>query len=165
MMGRVTAPFGVHGWVRIHTLTARAGSLRDYPVWWLARDGTDGWRETPVAAAKVQGRGLVARFAGMDDRDAAAAFRGCNIAVPRTALPAPAPDEFYWADLIGLRVENRNGCGFGRVTEVMQTGANDVLVVVGTESKETLIPFIANVIRSVDPATGPLDVNQTPVRP
>jgi len=155
-MGRVAAPFGIQGWVKVQTLTAHVGNLRDYPLWWLERDG--GWRETAVIAAKVQGKTLVAQFAGVNDREAAAGFRGCAIAVPREQLPQPQDNEFYWADLIGLKVINMQRHEFGRVARIVQTGANDVLVVEGTE-KETLVPFIASAIRKVDLAAGVIEVD------
>jgi len=156
-MGRVAAPFGVRGWVKIQTLTAHAGNLRDYPVWWLEqRDG--GWKATEVAVARVQGKMLVAQFAQVSNRDAAMALKGCAVAVPREQLPRTRDNEFYWADLIGLKVINAEQHGFGRVSRIVQTGANDVLVV-GGEKKETLIPFIAGVIRKVDLAASVIEVD------
>ena len=147
-MGRVTAPFGVKGWFKIHALTAQPGNLRDYPVWWLGRDGE--WREMRVAAAKVHGKTLVAQLEGIGDREAAVALKGIDIAVPREQLPDAADDEFYWADLIGLKVVNRESHEFGRVTRILQTGANDVLVVASgnRNERETLIPFVAKIGRA-----------------
>jgi 16S rRNA processing protein RimM len=155
VMGRVTAPFGVKGWVKVHPLTAQVGSLCDHPLWWLGKPGE--WRETRVAAAKVNGRMLVAQFAGVNDREAACALRGLDVAVPRDHLPAPAEDEYYWTDLIGLRVVNADRHDFGQIVRMLETGANDVLVVGG--ERETLIPFIASVIRKVDLAAGEVEVD------
>ena len=158
-MGRVTAPFGIKGWVKIYALTAQLGNLLDYPVWWLGREGD--WREMRVAAAKVHGNTLVAQLAGIEDREAAVALKGLEVAVPREQLPGAAENEFYWADLIGLRVVNTEQHEFGRVVRVMQTGANDVLVVAsgnGNE-RETLIPFIAGAIKGVDLAAGVISVD------
>ncbi len=158
-MGRVTVPFGVKGWIKIYALTAQPGNLRDYPVWWLARDGD--WREMRVAAAKIHGNTLVAHLEGIDDREAAAALKGFEIAVPREQLPGAAAGEFYWADLIGLKVVNGEQHEFGRVARIMQTGANDVLVVVGDKDheRETLIPFIASAIKRVDLTAGVISVD------
>jgi 16S rRNA processing protein RimM len=104
----------------------------------------------------VQGRALVARLEGHDDRDAAAALRGKSVAVPRAALPQTQSGEYYWADLIGLAVVNGNAQALGRITGLLQTGANDVLVVAG--ERERLIPFIAEVIRDVDLDAGVMRV-------
>ena len=159
VMGRVTAPFGIKGWVKIYALTAQLENLLDYPVWWLGREGD--WREMRIAAAKVHGKTLVARLTGFEDREAAVALKGLEVAVPREQLPGAAENEFYWADLIGLRVVNIEQHEFGRVVRVMQTGANDVLVVAGGNGneRETLIPFIAGAIQQVDLAAGVISVD------
>jgi 16S rRNA processing protein RimM len=158
-MGRVTAPFGIHGWFKIYALTAPATNLCDYPVWWLGRDGD--WHETQVLAARPHGNTLIAQVAGIENREAAAALRGTTIAVPRAQLPAAADNEFYWADLIGLKVVNVQQHEFGRVARIVQTGANDVLVVTAADAhgSETLIPFIADAIRQIDLAAGVIRVD------
>ncbi len=157
-MGRVTVPFGVRGWMKIHTLTDDPESLCDYPVWRLGRNGN--WREVRVIASKLQGNFLVAQLEGVADREAAAALRGSDIAVLRAELPVADAGEFYWADLIGLGVVNIEQHVFGRVARILQTGANDVLVVAGEAgSDETLIPFIADVIKQVDLKSGRIVVD------
>ena len=148
-MGRIAAPFGVKGWVRIQPETAAPGSLLAYKTWWI---GNGDWRETAVAEAKVHGNSLAARLEGFQDRDAAAALRGKSIAVPRSQLPKARDDEYYWADLLGLRVVNGEGQELGSIAQILQTGANDVLVVQG--ERERLVPFIADVIREVDTTAG-----------
>ena len=157
-MGRVTVPYGVRGWVKIHTLTADPGSLCEYPVWRLGRDGE--WRGVRVLASRVHGNTLVAQLDGIADREAAAALKGYDVGVARGELPAAEAGEFYWADLIGLKVVNAVQYQFGRVVRMMQTGANDVLVVAGgAKAGETLIPFIADVIKNVDLAAGEIVVD------
>jgi len=153
-MGRFSAPFGVKGWVKVQPNTAATGNLLAYQTWWVGREGD--WQEMAVAEARVQGRALVARLEGHDDRDAAAALRGKSAAVPREALPRARSGEYYWADLIGLAVVNESAQALGRITSILQTGANDVLVVGG--ERERLIPFIAEVIRDVDLAAGVMRV-------
>lgn len=154
-MGRVSAPFGVKGWIRLSPFTAERRGLLDYPHWWLGRGGE--WRLYTVNEGHEQGSGLVAKLEGCEDRDAAARLAGLEVAVARNALPAPGHNEFYWTDLIGLRVENDDERDLGMVTRVMETGANEVLVVAG--DVERLIPFIAEVIRKVDIASGVIRVN------
>ena len=105
----------------------------------------------------MQGDAVVARLTGCEDRDAAAVLRGKPVAVPRAALPETRSGEYYWADLIGLAVVNTGSQELGRVVEVLQTGANDVLVVQG--ERERLIPFIATVIREVDSTAGMIRVD------
>jgi 16S rRNA processing protein RimM len=162
VMGRVTAPFGVQGWFKVFTLTAQPDNLCEYAAWWLQRDG--GWQEMKVVSAKVQGNTLVARLAGVETREAAAALRGSDIGVPREQLPDAAKDEFYWADLVGLRVVNVEQQVLGRVVRIVETGANDVLVVADEDigsgaAREILIPFIADAIKRVDIAAGVIAVD------
>jgi 16S rRNA processing protein RimM len=155
MMGRIAAPYGVKGWIRVQPLTAEPRSLLDYRIWWLG--GEDGWHEHTLASGRTHGGTVLARLEGCNDREAAAALKGSAVAVPRAALPAAKENEYYWTDLIGLRVVNTGEQDLGRVTAVMQTGANDVLVVGG--GRERLIPFITQVIRGVDPGAGVIRVD------
>jgi 16S rRNA processing protein RimM len=153
-LGRITAPFGVKGWVKVQPNTAATRNLLDYRTWRVESEG--GWREFAVAEARVHGRTVLARLEGCDDRDAAAALRGKSVAVPRAALPEAQRGEYYWTDLIGLAVVNGVGQALGSIAGVLQTGSNDVLVVAG--DRERLIPFIADVIRDVDVAGGVMRV-------
>jgi 16S rRNA processing protein RimM len=100
---------------------------------------------------------LLVRFAGIDDRDAAASLKGRDIAVARTELPAPGENEFYWADLVGLEVENAAGESLGRVERLFESGAAPVLVVVG--ESERLLPFVGAVVRQVDLGAGKILVD------
>jgi 16S rRNA processing protein RimM len=145
-MGRITVPFGVKGWVKIHPFTQTPESLLAYPKWWIG-NGPD-WRELQVEKAEVHGASVAAKIEGCDDRDAAALYRGRELAIPRDAFPAAGENEYYWADLIGLEVVNEQDERFGTVTEMFNTGPNDVLVVVG--DKERLIPFLESVVKQVD---------------
>ena len=146
-MGRVGAPFGVKGWVKIMPFTESPATLARYRRLWVGRQ--DEWREVEVEDTAVHGASVVARFAGCGDRDAAARLRGSEVAVPRDALPAAAPGEFYWADLVGLDVVNASGEPLGKVQGLFSTGANDVMRV-GEGKDERLLPFVATVIRAVD---------------
>src|SRR5690606_33020926 len=85
-------------------------------------------------------KGIVIQLPGVEDRDAAESLRGAEIFVPRGALPPPAPGEYYWVDLEGLRVRNTDGADFGVVSHLFSTGANDVLVARG--ERERMIPFL-----------------------
>jgi len=149
-MGRITVPFGVKGWVKVHPFTETPASLLAYPKWWIGGDPE--WQEIRIEDAEVHGASVAAKIQGCDDRDAAALYRGREIAIPRDAFPAAEENEFYWADLIGLRVVNEQDEDFGTVAEVFKTGANDVLVVAGREGnkRERLIPFLESVVRKVD---------------
>jgi 16S rRNA processing protein RimM len=147
VMGYVCGVFGVRGAIKVHAETEFADSLLDYPVWWLGRDGE--WKPYTVEGGQAQPKALVAELAGVTDRDVAEALRGQQVAVPRIELPEAEEGEFYWSDLIGLSVINLQGESFGSVTELMETGANDVLVVDDAETRR-LIPFVDAVVTEVN---------------
>lgn len=159
-MGRIVAPYGIKGWIKIQPFTQQQQGLLDYPRWQVGRDGE--WQLRTVELAKVHGATVIAKLEGIADREQAAALQGMRIAVSRDDFPAPATDEFYWADLVGLKVVNAAGVTLGSVTRVFETGANDVLVVedkVAANQRERLLPFIAPVIRQVDIAGGTIMVD------
>lgn len=147
VMGRIHTPYGIRGWVNIFPDTEILDSLLDYPTWWI--NTQDAWRELELEVAKVHGDHLVAKLKGIDDRDQAFQLKGRQIAVPRSQLPEPEAGEYYWSDLVGMAVNNLQQIDFGRVDEVFATGANDVLVVKG--DRERLIPFVDQVVQTVDP--------------
>ncbi|MEO8003339.1 MAG: ribosome maturation factor RimM [Betaproteobacteria bacterium] len=155
VMGRVRAPHGLKGWVTIQPFTQELDGLLDYPEWWLR--GSDGWKLHRVEEAIVRGATMVARFEGITDRDVAAALKGREVAVPRSAMPEAGEGEFYWTDLIGLEVRNREAVSLGRVEKILETGANAVLVVKG--EKEVLVPLIQDVLVNVDLGAGQLTVD------
>ena len=153
-MGRISAPFGVRGWVKVHAFTDTMDGLLDYPVWWLERNGA--WHEHRVLEGNVHGKLLIARLEGVSDRSAAEALNGTDIAVLRSELPPSGEGEYYWNDLIGLKVVNTAGVELGTVGSLLQTGADDVLVVQG--ERERLIPFVKQVVLDVDKAAGVIRV-------
>jgi len=146
VMGYVRGAFGVRGWVKIHVDTEYPDSLFEYPVWWLGKDGS--WKPYTFENGTVQPKAIAAKLEGIEDRDGAELLRGMQVAVPRSEMPPPEDDEYYWSDLIGLDVFNQEGLHLGKVTSLMETGANDVLVVSG-EAGNTLIPFVGQFVLQV----------------
>ena len=157
ILGQVLGVFGVKGWVKIRSDTEPRENILQYSPWYLRRP--EGWVSYRLCASQMQSKGLIVQFEGITDRDVAAQLLGCEIAVPRAQLPTPAQGEYYWADLIGLKVRNTHGEDLGKVTSLLETGANDVLVVRDGES-EHLIPYITGYyILKVDPAAGYIEVD------
>ncbi len=146
VMGKIVAAQGILGWVKVQTFTEYLDSLLDYDTWYVGNEKA--WRPLQVLEADVHGKVLVAKLEGIADRTAAEKYKGLLVAVPRAELPEQEEGEYYWSDLVGLSVENLAGEKFGTVDSLLETGANDVLVVKG-EHGETLIPFIASVIQQV----------------
>jgi 16S rRNA processing protein RimM len=155
-MGRIAAPFGIKGWVKVQTFSDDPGALLDYASWRIGRDTQQ--RDYAVAESQDHSNTLVAKLDGVNDRDQAFALRGLEVSVPRATLATPLENEYYWADLIGLSVVNRQGITLGRVDSLMETGAHDVLVVTGG-AKQHLIPFIAAIVGTVDVAAGTLEAD------
>lgn len=153
-VGEIVAPHGVGGAVKVRCFTAEPKDILAYgPV-------TDelGRRGFGLSVAGTTKGGLICRLDGIGDREAAAALRGTRLYVDRDALPAPADaDEFYHADLIGLRVENRDGVTLGRVRAVYDFGAGDVLdVAADAGGKSVILPFTRETVPEVDLAAGRL---------
>lgn len=146
VMGKIVAAQGILGWVKVQTFTEYLDGLLDYGTWYVGNEGA--WRPLQVLEANVHGKVLVAKLEGIADRTAAEKCKGQLIAVPRAELPEQEEGEYYWSDLVGLSVVNLAGESFGTVDTLLETGANDVLVVKGDRG-ETLIPFIASVIQQV----------------
>ncbi len=146
-MGYVAGSFGLRGWIKVVASTEYAENLFDYPCWWLGRNGQ--WQPYQFEQGQAQPKNINAKLQGVESQEAAFALRGCTIAVPRSAMPAADQDEYYWADLIGMAVINRQSQTLGVVESLLETGANDVLVLKdGTQ--ERLIPFVDAVIDKVD---------------
>ena len=159
VIGRIGGVYGVRGWVKVFAYTEPREAILDYPHWWVRLD--DEWRPLALAEGRPHGKGLVARLADFSDRDAAQKLVGCDIGVPRSAMPPLGPDEFYWADLEGLRVITRDGVELGVVDHLLETGANDVLVVKG--ERERLIPYVrGEVVTEIDLAQGVMRVEWDP---
>lgn len=154
-VGRVAGLFGVRGWIKVYSYTRPREAILDYSPWLIERDGA--WREFTVAEGQVHGKGLVARLEGCSERDAAAQLLGSEIAVALSQLPAAGPNEYYWAELEGLRVVNLDGRELGHVSHLFETGANDVIAVRG--ERERLIPIGPGIIRNVDRNAGVIQVD------
>ncbi len=158
VMGRVRAPHGLKGWIKVQPFTQEPEGLLDYPEWWLGSTGQ--WRQHRVEESAVHGSVVVARLEGVHDRDVAAALSGREVAVPREAMPKNRAGEFYWSDLLGLEVRTTGAVSLGKIERILETGANSVLVVKG--EKEVLLPFVEDVVKNVDLGAGRVLVDWEP---
>ena len=157
LLGRFHGAFGVRGELKLESFTDPPERIFRYQPWTL-RDPQGRERACAEANGRATAKGVVARLPGIEDRDAADALRGTEVRVPRSTLPPPAPGEYYWVDLEGLRVVNLEGADFGTVSHLFATGANDVLVAQG--DRERMIPFVEpDYIRSVDFDAGVVTVD------
>jgi 16S rRNA processing protein RimM len=175
LVASVVGAFGVRGEVRVRPFSADPQALFSSRRWFLdapgegvapaaARRCAIGYpRRVRVRAAREHGDDIVARFDDVDDRDAAQAFAGAQVYVPRASFPTPAADEFYWVDLIGLAVVNREGVALGRVEGLLETGPHCVLRLDTRErdGSEVMIPFVGAYVDRVDLAARTLHVDWT----
>lgn len=146
IIGKIISAYGVKGWVKIRPFTETAKNFIQYRTQFLSRNQKD-WNSVEIKEIKIQGQDVVADI-GLTDRDQSISRKGYFLAIERDQLPQLPENEFYWDDLIGLNVIDLDHLGLGKVVGLIETGANDVLVVSG--DKERLIPYIPQVIKKVD---------------
>lgn len=147
VMARIGSPFGIKGWIKLQTFTEYADSLDAFDSWFLSTP--KGWEEVDVEDFAVNVKATVAKLHGCDDRTAAELLQKREIAVPRDWLETADDGAYYWIDLIGADVVNEAGERLGSIETLMETGANDVLVV-KSGAAEILIPFVDEYLLNVD---------------
>jgi 16S rRNA processing protein RimM len=150
IVGKLVGVFGIRGGLKVRSFTRPAENILQYPTWYLASNGT--WRQVSLGQILRRTNGLVVALEGVGDRTGAETLVGAQVAVLRSQLAPTNEDEFYWSELEGLVVYNQQQQKLGIVDHLIETGANDVLVVIG--DRERLIPYIDAVIIQVDPEKG-----------
>lgn len=176
-VGRILDAYGIKGWLRVQPLAADPQALFSSRRWFLAPpDGPSAAlrasvRDDPwpsllrITQAREQGDGIVAAAQGIEDRSAAERLRGGRIFVSRASFPTAGTDEYYWVDLIGLSVHNREGLRLGTVAGLIDTGPHSVLRITppagpdGSVGEERLVPFVAAYVDRVDLAGRRIDVD------
>ena len=173
ILGEITGHHGVKGWVKVKSYTRPIEQIFDYREWYLSEKKSIRIKSNWVSPARLgplklkfsqqKGKVLLACFSGVESRSDAADLVGKMIEVPQEALPELEKGEYYWSQLIGLQVDNTEGIQLGRVDHLLETGANDVLVVTNVgadgEAVERLLPWIEDVVISVDLEQGKLLVD------
>ena len=178
-VGRILDAWGVKGWVKILPHSTDPEALFSAKTWYLQtpdvkfRPGFSlfsGTVSLKVDEAKIHSGTVVAKFSGIDDRNVAEALRGARIFLARSSFPAASTDEYYWVDLIGLNVVNREGFALGCVRDLMTTGPQSVLCIEYTStqedgtsiSAERMIPFVSAYVDKVDIAGKCITVDWQP---
>ena len=158
-VGKVSGVFGIKGWLKIFSYTADKENILDYSPWLLKKADSD--KLLKVIDGAVQGKAVIALLEGINDRDQASSLLGYDIFIDYQQLPKIAEDEYYWSQLIGLNVINTSGVQLGVVDSLLETGANDVLIVKG--ERERAIPFIqGQSVVTIDLLTGNMIVDWDP---
>jgi len=153
ILGKIGAVYGIKGWLKIHSFTEDPEAILDYFPWSLKLGNKV--QSVEITDWRKHNNGLIVKVGHIDDRDEAQALVGSEIMVNESALPELPEGEFYWRDLVGMTVVNTQGYDLGKVSEILETGANDVLIVKanhndGFGKKERLIPYLFDhVVESV----------------
>ena len=156
-LGYISAVHGIKGWVKVHAWTRPMEAILEYQPWLLGEEKSP----VKIIDGRKQGKGLVALLPGYDDREQAITLVGQQLFIQHDQLPPTAKDEYYWSDLEGLEVHTTKGDVLGRVEKLMETGANDVLVIRG--EREHLVPFIqGQYVKRVDLEGGTIEVDWDP---
>jgi 16S rRNA processing protein RimM len=156
-LGYISAVHGIKGWVKVHSWTSPKEAIFDYQPWLLGENK----KPVNIVDGRKQGKGLAALLPGYEDREQAATLVGQQITIGREQLPPAGENEYYWSDLEGLDVKTIDGTALGRVERLMETGANDVLVIRG--DREYLVPFIqGQYVKRVDLEEGLIEVDWDP---
>ncbi len=168
VIGKIVGIHGIKGWFKIVSFTRPKENILTYNSW-LVKHGLakqnisapmeNEWRQMQLLEGKGQGKSLFAFLKGVNDRDGAASFVNSEIAINKSQLPTPKEGEFYWHDLIDMQVINQQRKVLGVVKEILETGANDVLVV-GINKERCLIPYVQDIyIKDVDIEQGIIQVD------
>ncbi len=145
-VGHITGAQGIKGWVRVFSNTSPRENIVNYSPWLVE---TDNQLRAIEIEGRLQGRNVVARLTGIEDRDQANELIGSKIYILPEQLPKLEEGEYYWSQLIGLKVESLQAEALGTIEAMMETGANDVMVVNG--DRERLIPFVMDeVVTEID---------------
>ncbi len=145
-VGHVLGAHGIKGWVRVYSNTSPRENVVAYSPW---RIEVGEQMKTLAVSGRVQGKNILARLEGIENRDQAEALAGCKLYISQRQLPQLEEGEYYWSDLIGLQVENLAAEPLGTVESMLETGADDVMVLQG--DRERLIPFVIDeIVHEVD---------------
>jgi 16S rRNA processing protein RimM len=168
VVGKLLAPYGIKGWMKVYSFTEPMENLLDYDHCRLQRNGE--WVEIEIEAGRPHGKGLVLKLRGVETPEEARLYSNCELAITLSQMPALEAGEFYWRQLEGLKVVVRGEAGeqlLGRVDHLLETGANDVLVVAPCEGsidrRERLVPWLPErVVMNVDLDAGLIVVDWDP---
>ena len=147
ILGRIGAPQGIHGWLRITSHTSPPANILNYTVWQVKRGQS--WSTLTPEETKTQGNKLLAKLPNCDSPEIAKQWTNTLIAIYQHELPELPEDEFYWNDLINCQVVTTEGAALGVVTQLLETGANDVLII-QDDNQRHLIPYTDNTIQHID---------------
>ncbi len=147
-VGRFGSPFGVRGWIKVISYTQPVEQIFNYLPWYIFKG--DRKQKITEINGQLHGKNLIVQLEQSQDRENAKTFTNLEIYIDRGQLPSLSNEEYYWIDLVGLSVINKEAIDLGRITSLFATGSNDVMVVKADDGKERYIPYLTDVILEVD---------------
>ena len=154
IVGRFGKTFGVQGWIKLQSFTTPTDNILKYQPWYIKK--RRGWQILEITGSDFKGETIIIKLPGCNDPETAKRYTNCQIAVDRSQLPEIDENEHYWADLIGMSVVTTKGIKLGIVNSLLETGANDVLVIKGKE--EFLLPYVKEIIKNINKNTKTITV-------
>jgi 16S rRNA processing protein RimM len=166
-VGKIIDAWGIKGWIKVHAFSPDPQALFSAKRWFLMPPASgpknfEGACLVRVQQAREHSGGVVACLHEMSDRNQAESLKSARIFVPRSSFPTANEDEYYWVDLLGLQVINRQGVTLGEVCDLLTTGAQTVLVLQSVQDEKTvehMIPFVGIYIDKVDVEAGVIHVD------
>ncbi len=146
IVGRFGKSFGILGWIKVISFTTPSENILEFKPWLMKKHGV--WEEVYLEGGRRHAGNVIVKLPNCNSPEAAKLFTNSQIGVWRKQLPKLKADEFYWSELYGLEVINKEDIHLGIVKDLYATGSNDVLVVEG--QRRCLIPYLSNVIVKVD---------------
>lgn len=161
VVGKIFSVHGVRGEVKVYSFTDPIENLLSYRNWTLRRDGSV--KQVELVSGRSTQKDLVAKLKGLDDRDEARLLSGYEICISRSLLPNLTSGEYYWYQLVGLKVIDQLGQLFGKIDHLLETGANDVMVVKpcagSLDDRERLLPYTEQCVLAIDLGAGEMRVD------
>jgi 16S rRNA processing protein RimM len=161
VVGKIYSVHGVRGEVKVYSFTDPVANLLQYKSWTLRREGSV--KQVELVSGRGSDKFLVAKLRGLDDREEARLLAGYEICVPRNLFPELTAGEYYWYQLEGLNVIDQAGQLLGKIDHLLETGANDVMVVKpctdSLDGRERLLPYIEQCVLSIDLSAGEMRVD------
>ena len=143
-LGKISGVHGIKGWLKIHSFSSPPENILNYPKWIINNQGEEDFYS--IEKGRKQNNKIVVKLEKIDDRNTAESLINSKIQILRSDLPKLSNENYYWSDLVGLNVLNSEEKVIGKIESLIETGANDVMVIITLKDERILIPFVMHEI-------------------
>ena len=143
-LGKITGAHGIKGWLKIQSFSSPPENILNYPQWIINNQGEEDFYS--IEQGRKQNKKIVVKLENIDDRNTAESLINSKILILRSDLPKLSNENYYWSDLVGLSVLNSEEKVIGKIESLIETGANDVMVIITLKDERILIPFVIHEI-------------------